>query len=172
MKASLQDRLIKLSAPLTESSELDPIRELILNCVNANPAKPVKLDFSDVPKANSVGLLKWVRVLSELAPKQVRLIYVDSPSWMVEQFGMIDEFFTGEVTISSFFARFYCPSKDIIVMRKLVLGSDVPLLHDYEAFDIALSGDDQSLEPDFEIPVFFSFLAKHYDKFKRLSDLS
>jgi hypothetical protein len=143
-----------------------------LNCVSKGPDLAVELDFSEVPKANSVGLLKWVRILSELAPKQIRLIYVDAPAWMVEQFGMIDEFFTGEVTVSSFFGRFYCPSEDIIVMKKLTLGQDIPLLQNYETFDIVLKGEDQRLEPDFEVPVYLSFLAKHYDKFKRLVDLS
>lgn len=122
----------------------------------------VFLDFSQVSRANSSGLLQWLRLMKKI---QLPMCYVRAPVWLVEQFNMIDEFFDGQVTVESIYAHFYCPETDSNETRLLTLGVDVPILENYRTFRVTVpSNENAELEPDFDERSYFHFILRHLYK--------
>lgn len=122
----------------------------------------VCLDFSQVSRANSSGLLQWLRLMKKI---QIPLCYVRTPVWLVEQFNMIDEFFDGDVSVESIYAHFYYPETDSSETRLLTLGTDIPILENYRNFSTSSALTDAGqLEPDFDERSYFHFISRHLYK--------
>lgn len=121
--------------------------------------KRVCLDLSHVSRANSSGLLQWLRLMKKA---QIPLCYIRTPVWLVEQFNMIDEFFDGDVTVDSIYAHFYSPDTDTSETRLLTIGTDVPVLENYRNYNAGSA--DAQLEPDFDERSYFHFISRHLYK--------
>ncbi|MEY2988651.1 MAG: hypothetical protein RJB13_2172 [Pseudomonadota bacterium] len=119
----------------------------------------VCLDLSQVSRANSSGLLQWLRLMKKT---HIPLCYVRTPVWLVEQFNMIDEFFDGDVSVESIYAHFYSPENDTSETRLLNLGTDVPILENYRNY--SATSEDSKLEPDFDERSYFHFISRHLYK--------
>jgi ABC-type transporter Mla MlaB component len=164
MQVSLDGTVVGLIGVLNEHVDLHSVEAAIMTAhqMASDERGEVSLDLSKVQRANSSGLLQWLRMTKRL---KVPLCYVNVPVWLVEQFNMIDEFFDGQVRVESIFAHFYSPDTDSSESRLLKIGTDVPVLEHYRNFSAAAtSSEGKGLEPDFDERSYFHFIARHLYK--------
>lgn len=154
--------LVSLEGILNEHVDLQVVEAAISEASRTDKTSLVSLDLSKVNRANSSGLLQWLRMTKRL---KCGLKYINTPVWLVEQFNMIDEFFDGKISVESIFAHFYCPDTDSSETHLLKLGADVPIREQYKDFQLKMtSADGKSLEPDFDERSYFHFIARHIAK--------
>ena len=161
MRVKREGEIVNLEGILNEHVDLQSVENEIAAAAQAATAKNGEaiLDLSKVQRANSSGLLQWLRMTKRL---NIPLCYINAPVWLVEQFNMIDEFFDGQVRVESIFANFYCTETDNIENHLLKLGIDVPIQEQYKDFQFkVISQQGKTLEPDFDERSYFHFIAKH-----------
>lgn len=73
-------------------------------------AKSVVFDFNSLVFFNSVGIRDWINYLKSLPV--VEVVYRNCPRILVDQFNMIEGFFTEKTKVRSVYAPFYCPESD------------------------------------------------------------
>ena len=156
LEIETQADTVLLSGSLNECCNLEHFDGLVFNVHQQTKCHRVNLDFSNVKHANSCGLARWVAVAYNFS---VPVAYVNAPIWLVEQFNILNELFKTDVIVRSFFANFYCPELDHNKTILLTVGKEIPLLPDYEKFEITLSIDGEDFEPDFEAESLLFFLA-------------
>lgn len=168
MQVNREGHIVGLEGVLNEHVDLGVIEEAIREASKAAPNEngEVLLDLSKVQRANSSGLLQWLRMTKRVSKP---LCYRNTPVWLVEQFNMIDEFFDGHVRVESLYAHFYCPESDNSESHLLTIGKEVPVLSQYKDFHVNVtSREGKLLEPDFDERSYFHFIARHI--FKKVSD--
>ena len=164
MQVKREGRVVNLVGVLNEHVDLQAVETEIIAATQAATAEngEIILDLSKVQRANSSGLLQWLRLTKRL---KIPLCYSNAPVWLVEQFNMIDEFFDGQVNVDSIYAHFYCNETDSIDSHLLKIGHDVPIQNQYKDFQFSvISKQGKTLEPDFDERSYFHFIAKHLAK--------
>jgi len=161
MQVRNEGHTVFFSGVLNEHVDLNNTEAALLAAQQSltDKQKRVCLDLSQVSRANSSGLLQWLRLMKKI---QTPLCYVRTPVWLVEQFNMIDEFFDGDVSVESIYAHFYSPENDSSETRLLTLGTDVPILENYRNYNASSEGS--QLEPDFDERSYFHFISRHLYK--------
>ena len=165
MEIEVHSSLVAFKGFLNEESSLDNIKDALLSaCRNSGAAQAVSLDFSGVKRANSCGIFAWLKLLESL---HFCIIYVNTPSWLVDQFSSISDFLKGNVTVESIQAPFYCPENDSHEYVTLLLGKDIPIQASYDDFEIFCTNKDGAkLEADFEPREYFHFITANLDRFQ------
>jgi ABC-type transporter Mla MlaB component len=163
MQVRNEGHTVYFSGVLNEHVDLNNTEAALLAAQQSVTDKQprVCLDFSHVSRANSSGLLQWLRLMKKT---RIPLCYIRTPVWLVEQFNMIDEFFDGDVSVESIYAHFYSPETDSSETHLLTLGTDVPILENYRSYNAQLEGS--QLEPDFDERSYFHFISRHLYKAK------
>ena len=165
MDARFNGFCVVFSGVLDESTQIDPIRASLQEAIAGARGGRVRLDFSQVKRANSVGILSWFRLVHGLA---YAVAYVNVPVWLVEQFNFADGL-RGDTFVESVLAPFYCPSDDTHAIVVLTVGRELPLLEDYSELELRIPGaNGKMLEPDFEADEYFQFLSANREKFERV----
>lgn len=124
----------------------------------------LSLDFADVVRANSLGLKNWICALERIP---IQGWYVRIPPWFVLQLNTIDELsIGGALLVRSFYAPF-CHAETGDVTNILVrVGEDLPIKSRYDTTDLmAVVGNDEMLQPDFEEEEYLRFIASFYDRY-------
>jgi ABC-type transporter Mla MlaB component len=156
MKARVENDFVEFSGYLSEKSNSDEIRTALLRAAQASQTNTVRIDFSGVDKANSVGILTYLKVFETA---KVCVVYERAPVWLVEQFNCIQEFFSGSSTVTSLYARFIVPGTEKRLTKLLTVGKEVPVLADYKDHLVNITDDTGALlEADFDPELYFSFL--------------
>jgi hypothetical protein len=151
---------------LNESVTQDFLEQAILSA-NQGGAKRILVDFSNVTRANSCGIARWLQAASR---SMVPLTYTDVPSWLLEQFLMIEEFSRGDVFIESVVLPFYCVEDDLVETRKFFLGKEIPLQKDYSEFSFDfVDGNGKNFVVNFEVDAFLELLSEKADAWTALS---
>lgn len=167
MEAQLNGITLTFKGTLDEHSSPEFLHKTVKDAMDLVRGARVRLDFSQVRRANSCGILTWFKLLEQLKP---RVTYINVPVWLVEQFNFSDAL-RGDALVESFQAPFYCPDKDAHAVITLTVGREVPLLADYSDFTLTVPGEGGAVfEPDFEPEEYFQFLAAHHDKFKAIGN--
>lgn len=162
MLVKQEGQLVSLEGILNEHVDLQVVESAVVEASKSAKGGAVSLDLSKVNRANSSGLLQWLRMTKRL---KCPLNYVNTPVWLVEQFNMIDEFFDGKISVESIFAHFYCPDTDTSETHLLKVGVEVPIQDQYKSFHLKVtSADGKLLEPDFDERSYFHFIARHLSK--------
>jgi anti-anti-sigma regulatory factor len=163
MEVAVKNNTIEFSGILNEDSSIDKIKEGLQKALSNANNKSIFVDFSNVKRANSCGILAWYKILETLDGK---FIYINVPLWLVEQFNISD--FLGENTdVKSIEANFYCPQNDSHENLFLEIGKDIPVLQDYSSYSMTLKNKDgMELEMDFEPNEYFYFISSRFEKFK------
>jgi len=165
MDARLNGLSVVFEGVLDEHTQFAPLRTLLSETAQALKGARVRLDLSQVKRANSVGILGWFKLVQGLG---LSATYVNVPVWLAEQFNFADGL-RGDTFVESLLAPFYCPEDDTHAIVTLVVGTQVPLLDDYSDFEIRIPGEGgKVLEPDFEPEEYFAFLANYHDKFAKV----
>jgi hypothetical protein len=149
----------------TSGAEVYAALQSAAACLPSQSSKDrVILDFSAVVRANSVGILTWLKTMESLNP---RVSFVNVPLWLVEQFNFSDAL-RGDCLVESFYAPFYSPLTDTHSLFCLRIGVDVPLLKSYRDFEMSFQGKEgEVFEPDFEPEELFHFLETNCEKFSK-----
>jgi hypothetical protein len=164
MQVNREGRVVSLEGVLNEHVDLQAVEGAMKAASQAASGEngEVVLDLSKVQRANSSGLLQWLRMAKRL---KLPLCYKNVPVWLVEQFNMIDEFFDGQVKVESIYAHFYCTETDTSESHLLKIGTDIPIQDQYKDFHASVtSSQGKTLEPDFDERSYFHFIARHLYK--------
>ncbi len=157
MQSELNASTVTFKGVLDEKSSIVSIRESVEKALANSADGSVRLDFGNVRRANSIGILAWAKFVDS---STFKFIYVNAPKWLVEQFNLCG-LLKIDSKVESFQAPFYCGEDDKHEVVTLVVGRDVPLQEDYSSFEIVCTGTDGSrLEADFEPAEYFCFLSR------------
>ena len=163
MDVRVEGRTLHFSGVLDEASIMDAVKTSIEEGASNAAGQRVLFDLSEVKRANSCGILSWLRLLRDV---DVPVTYINTPIWLIAQFNMIAEFFSGEVDVESIQAPFYCPDDDTSIALTLLIGKDVPVQDDYEDFEFEnRTIEGREYEPDFDPAEYFAFIAVNYQRF-------
>ena len=151
------DNALVFRGVLDEKCPIDLIEEALQKAAQKLATNSrVALDFSNVKRANSCGILAWFKLTEQLV---LPISYINVPVWLVEQFGFTD-FAKSNAVVESVFAPFYCPEKDVHELFLLRIGIDVPFQDNYLNWALERkNAEGWTFEPDFEPDQYFRFLA-------------
>ena len=167
MQVRVENNLVEFSGYLSEKSDAEAIKNGLMQAASSSSDGCVRIDFSKVEKANSVGILTYLKTFLSL---NITVVYERVPIWLVEQFNVIDEFLTGNVVVASLYAQFYCPETNRSTSKLLHVGKEIPIQKDYGDFDPTTKDEaGNSLEPDFDPASYFYFLSQHTDRHMALA---
>jgi hypothetical protein len=157
MQSEVSGSTVVFKGVLDEKSSMTSVKEVIEKAMVSSPEGAVRLDFGNVRRANSIGILAWAKFVDACSFK---FVYVNAPKWLVEQFNLCGLLKT-DSKVESFQAPFYSGDLDKHEVLTLVVGRDVPVQSDYSSFEIVCTGTDGTrLEADFEPAEYFNFLAR------------
>ncbi|MGE0763913.1 MAG: hypothetical protein AB7N80_11595 [Bdellovibrionales bacterium] len=166
MRVNILPQSMVFEGVLDENTSLDDLNAAFAKLKAANPKGVITLDLSKVARANSSGILTWLKFLKN---SNYPFKYVNSPVWLVSQFNMISGYFEGGSFVESFQAPYYAPQSQSSKSFNLIIGRDVPLQQDYSNFSFknrTVNGEE--FEIDFEPEQYFQFIAVNYENFKSL----
>ncbi|WP_186647741.1 hypothetical protein [Fluviispira vulneris] len=165
MEVVVNNTTVEFSGLLNEESSVELIKQGLEQAVkNSASKKEVNLDFSKVKRANSCGILAWYKILDTF---DCTFVYINAPRWLVEQFN-ISDFLSDKTRVQSIYANFYCPSNDTHEVLLLTLGNEIPILDNYDEFNLVLKNKDGlDLEIDFEPSEYFYFISSNPQRFKK-----
>jgi hypothetical protein len=157
LTAKFENGVVEFSGILNEQQDLAGLKTKLTQLSNDSNNGRFFADFSKVTRANSAGILVWLKATKELG---LKIVYVKTPIWLVEQFNFIDEFFEGDIKVKSIMARFYDATQDDSIMYCLEIGKDIPFKTEYSDHQFNYTDNTgQPLEPDFDPQLFLNFLA-------------
>jgi hypothetical protein len=160
MQPEILNGLIRFSGTLNEESEFVLIRQFLWE---AN-SRSMAISFRNVQRANSCGIIAWFKLAREL---DVRIRYIETPVWLIEQFNM-SPFFLRNATVESFYAPFYEIESGGHEVKLLRVGIEVPILPNYADFEFDLqTAESVHIEADFQADEYFFFISANYASFKQ-----
>lgn len=162
MEHKLEGDELKFIGVLDESTKPEDLVSII-EAAHRQASGPLLFDLSEINRANSCGILTWLRILKNF---DFEYFYTNTPLWLISQFNMIAEFFTSSAKVKSVQAHYYCGDRDSTIVRVLEIGKDVPILESYDDFDLPnVTVDGYEYEPDFDPAEYFAFVSTHFNKF-------
>jgi ABC-type transporter Mla MlaB component len=144
---------ISLIGNLNEQFDMNEVAHHIAG----NPSvfsKCVKLNFKDVPRANSCGIATLLKLLSSL---ECSVDFVHCPTWLVDQLNQIDEFFQINLNIVSIYAPYMDASSHDYTLRLIELKEGFFSSDEYENIEVYTNSTGQTLSADFDKDDYFSF---------------
>jgi hypothetical protein len=163
MEFTIKNNTVEFGGCLDERSSLDQLLRGLQQAASGANGGKVRVDFSKVKKANSIGILSWAKVIDTA---KMALVYVAAPEWLVEQFNLSDLLRYGSV-VESVQAPFYCADTDSREMVTLVIGKDIPLQKEYNSLQLQKQSQTGALlEADFEPYEYFHFITRDLQKFQ------
>lgn len=164
MRASVLPNTMVFEGVLDEETSGDHLMSAYEQLKKSNPKPPIILDFSKVTRANSAGLVTWLKFLQTIHTK---VKYVNTPVWLVGQFNMIKGYFTNGSYVESLQIPLYSPNVQFSKIITIRLGKDVPILADYTDFKLPNQMiEGQEYEADFDPAQYFSFISEHLENFR------
>lgn len=164
MRVSVLPNTLVFEGVLDEETSLDHLSSAYQQLKKSNPTLPITLDFSKVSRANSAGLVTWLKFLQSAHTK---VKYVNTPVWLVGQFNMIKGYFTNGSYVESVQIPLYSTAAQYSKIVTIKLGKDVPILPDYSDFKLPNQMiEGHEYEVDFDPAQYFSFISEHYDTFR------
>jgi ABC-type transporter Mla MlaB component len=157
---------ILLSGLLDEKTPLGELANALQKARNSHPEKRVHIDFSGVSRASSIGIHAFLKILKAAA---IPVTYRRAPDWLVEQFGLLADFFVNGSDVESIQARLYCPEDDTSAVEFFALGKDLPIQADYSDFHLKYCKNGKTYEPDFDPQTYFLFITANIDRFQKKS---
>ncbi len=86
-------------------------------------------DFNSVNMINSCGIREWIKYLQEI--EGATISYINCPQIIIEQVNMVHGFIRKGITVSSFFAPYFCSTcdtgKKILLKNAEVTGTKPPV---------------------------------------------
>lgn len=174
MKYRVQGDTVHFTGNLNELVAPELLVQALREVVQANLGECIRMDFSEVQRANSLGLRSWVNAINEI---EFEGWYVRAPTWLVRQVNMIDNFFKkGSLLIESFYAEFCETDTGELHQVLLHVGKEVPLQEDYAEFEfepLSEVENAESWEPDFDQEEYLEFISENLEAYSdRLSRLT
>lgn len=165
MEIKFKDDTIYFSGFLDESTNLVNLNKALISAKNELKENYIKVNFSNVSMANSVGILNWLKSIDNL---DLLLCYSQAPKWLVSQINMIPQFMKNKAVIESFQVPFYCEETDNEIVKLFVVGKDIKIqskaYSDRDFPSIEQDGDTYIIDV---LPKnYFRFITENYDAFK------
>ena len=166
MRVSVLPNTLMFEGVLSEETSLNDLIAGLEGLKKGGVKPPVTLDFSNVTRANSAGIVTWLKFLKSA---NTPFKYVNAPVWLVRQFNMIKGYFTGDSYVESFQVPMYCPEVQFSKVVTVRLGKEVPILASYANFKFpnqVIEG--KTYEIDFDPEQYLSFIAENAMNFKKV----
>lgn len=158
MKITVVPETLIFGGELDELSKGDQIQSAYQDLIAKTRSEWIKLDFSNVKRANSSGIVTWLKFMHS---SKDHFEYVNCPVWLVHQFNMIPDFLRDHTRVTSINSPFFCEELEACRNVKMVVGEDIPLLKSYKDYVVENRViDGKQYEPDFDPATYFSFLEK------------
>jgi hypothetical protein len=163
MKVNIVDGRFIFEGVMDEGFSPSALEQALQAALEGRLAPPFALDFSQVSRANSNGILIFLRFLAK-AEHQFK--YVNAPEWLVNQFNLISGYFVNNSYVESLFAPYFSAKNGKYIQKLLVIGKDIPLLEDYSKMALPeLEIDGLNFEIDFYPEQYFQFISENLESF-------
>ncbi len=163
MRAAAADSVMKFDGILDETTSFENLVSLA-QPIEANSPEIVAADLSKIQRANSTGIVTWLRFVKQCP---FPLKYVNSPKWLVSQFNMINGFFVNGSYVESFQVPFFCPEDESYFVFTMLVGIDIPILDSYTNFIVPNRMLNEKIyEVDIEPELYFSFISQNAKIFR------
>ena len=157
MKFHILPGTLVFEGVLDETCVLDDFLKVFEDFKSQGHNGEVKVDLSKVKRANSTGIVVWLKFLQSI---KTPVCYMNCPVWLVNQFNMIDQFFHNNSKVGSIQTPFYCEETGACRVVTLNLGEEVPILESYENYTFEnRTIDGKVYEPDFDPEGYLSFIS-------------
>jgi ABC-type transporter Mla MlaB component len=165
MEVTFEQGILKLEGSLDESISTELFQKVIEELKTQASGEAIPLDFSKVLRANSAGILTFLRVLKGA---NLRFKYINTPVWLVEQFSMINQFLENSSYVESLQVPYFCEDDDSEELLTFELGKEIPLLESYSDFELeSRMINNKEYEPDVSPERYFAFIAQQLPAFKQ-----
>jgi len=163
MKVKSQGNALIFEGILNENTNPEELKAAVQK-IDSNTPQVISLDFSKVVRANSSGIVLWLRLVKSI---HFPFKYVGVPVWLVEQFNMISGYLSDASFVESIEVPFFCPETEDTHNELFMVGKDIPLLKNYADFRLPdLKRGSQIYEMDCDPKTYFRFLAENFESFK------
>lgn len=165
MEIEFKNKTIYFSGFLDESTNLEKLKTALNTAIKELKSGYLKVNFSAVSMANSVGILKWLKAIDNL---NLQLCYSQAPKWLVSQINMIPQFMKNKAVIESFEVPFYSEENDKEISKLFVVGKDIKIQSEsYSEHDFPSIEDGGFTYMIDVLPKnYFRFITENYDAFK------
>lgn len=164
MRVSVLPNTLIFEGTLSEDSSPTELASALAKLEQLGIKDAVSLDFSKVSRANSAGIVIWLKFLKTLKHP---VKYVNAPVWLVGQFNMIKGYFDNGGFVESFQAPIFCPANEYSKVVTFQVGKEVPILKSFDDFRLPNRMiDGQEYEMDFDPGQYLSFISENYEVFK------
>lgn len=164
MRVNVLPNTMIFEGVLDENTSLTDIMDAFTKLKNAGAKAPITLDFSKVVRANSSGILIWLKFLKAT---NFQFKYVNAPVWLVGQFNMISGYFESGSFVESFQAPYFAPKSQASQHFKIIIGNEIKLQQAYSDSDLpkrVVNGEEYEI--DFDPQQYFHFIVENYNNFK------
>ncbi len=165
MVVEFRDDIVFLKGFLDEDINSKELLDSLLAAEKEVTTKYLKVNFSDVQLANSVGILHWLKSIESL---KTPLCYSQAPKWLVSQLNMVPQFMHNNAVVESFDVPFYCEDNDDEIIQQFITGQDIEIKG--ESFSVedfpTIEKDGSSYNIDVLPKNYFRFITENVDVFK------
>ena len=167
MKIFFEKNTLFFEGILDETSDLQAFEAQLQKGLDKNSLKELRLDVSKITRANSSGIMIFLRLLKKIS---IDFSYIGVPSWLVNQFNMVSQFLPINGRVESIQVPFFCEVDDEEKTFTLEVGTDIELLSTYLGYDIPerIIGD-QVFEIDVAPSDYFQFLCQIRSRYDQAS---
>ncbi len=117
-------------------SHLEKQLHQVLN--NDSQNKKIDVDFSNVVRGNSIGIINWLKFIKKL---KLSCQYNNSPPWLVQSFSLMPDFFTQASRVKSILVPYYNAAENKSILRLFTIGKDIPSLKDNSEFQFPIHNE-------------------------------
>ncbi len=151
---------------LDESVDFDAVKKVLLEAQESVGPGYLKVNFSEVRLANSIGILNWLNIVRLL--NKVSICYSLAPKWLIAQLNMVPQLMGNNAVVESFEVPYYCDESDMESMKIFIVGKDIlPKKDHYSNEDfppIEIDGREYTLDV---LPKnYFRFINENFEAFK------
>jgi hypothetical protein len=146
MQVEIREDTVFLKGFLDESVNFENLKNTLLKTQSSLSKGYLKINFSEVRMANSVGILNWLNIMESL--NDVSVCYSMAPKWLIGQINMVPQFMRNKAVVESFEVPFYCEEKDTETIQLFVVGRDIIIkkeAYTVEDFNPIVKGEDEYL---------------------------
>lgn len=149
----VEDNRIRIGGSLVESFPRDMVRREVEKLIFAR--KYIIFDFEKLKNVSSIGIGLLCNVMN-LRPLGR---FENVPLILAEQISMLPNLVPDPILVESLILPFSVVGRSQRVLKKVIIGKDIPILDSYSDVEVTLQEGNQQLEPEF-LADLFSFVAQ------------
>lgn len=164
MKCKVLPHVLMYEGVLDENTSYSELLQTFEEYKKKSKQEIVTVDLSKVSRANSTGIVTWLRFISA---SKATFKYINVPKWLVGQFNMINGFLVNKSYVESLQVPFFSQENESVINFFYTIGKEIPILESYESFSLPNRIENgREYEMDANPEQYFSFISQNFQELK------